>query len=85
MRDDALEVRKTADRYWQVVHLPTGKTIAPTDKEVRVRYGKNKRLEVVAFYERIKDAFPWHEWKDATVRPDWADEAFDFIHFYRKG
>ena len=77
----ALEIRKTAESRWEVFHLPTGLKIPPSLEEVEWHYGKNKKREVMAFYNRIRDAFPWHEWQAVDKRPAWAEAAYQLIKY----
>lgn len=75
---NALEIRKVGESHWEVIHLPTGEIIPAGEEEVPHYYDTNKKRDVVTFYNRIKDAFPWHEWMDVGSPPAWAREAYYF-------
>lgn len=81
---EALQVRKTGNNQWTVIHLPTGKAIPASQKEVPMSYGSNKKRDVVAFYNRIKDAYPWHEFTSLDNTPSWFSEAYNFVRFGNK-
>lgn len=74
----ALEVRKTGDARWQVIHLPTGLPIGYKNSR---SYGKNRKKDVIAFMEYLS-IFPWHEWTDVDIKPAWDDAAWRHIQNY---
>jgi hypothetical protein len=74
----SLEVRKVSDNLWKVFHIPTG---LPIGHKNSMSYGRNKKKDVIAFMQYLS-IFPWHEWKDISNKPSWANDAWQHIQAY---
>lgn len=68
--------------YWSIEHVACG--IPLSGKIGYDHTGRWKLKDVKAAFNALADAFPWTEWTDAEVKPEWAEAAYKLVKAQEK-